>query len=80
MKLHEEKEEFKELIALVAAFYGLPEPAIERDYYIVEIKRRIPYIKINGDLKNRVVSNANISFAGIAGEDLLNELSTTTNS
>lgn len=45
-----------------------------RDYYIVEIKRRIPYIKINGDLKNRVVSNANISFAGIAGEDLLNEL------
>ena len=37
MKLHEEKEEFKKLIAIVAAFYGLPEPAIERDYYIVEL-------------------------------------------
>ena len=45
-----------------------------RDYYIVEIKRRIPYIKINGDLKDRVVTNANISFAGIVGDELLKEL------
>lgn len=47
MKLHEEKEKFKELIALVAAFYGLPEPAIERDYYIVELLQNLEKSEFN---------------------------------
>ena len=42
-----------------------------RDYYFDEIEKRIPYIKINGDLKNRLPGNANISFRFIEGEGLL---------
>ena len=42
-----------------------------RDYYFKEIEKRIPYIKINGDLKNRLPGNANISFRFIEGEGLL---------
>ena len=37
MKLHEDKKEFKRLISIVALSYGLPEKAIERDYFIVEL-------------------------------------------
>ena len=42
-----------------------------RDYYFEEIKKRIPYIKINGDLEKRLPGNANISFRFIEGEGLL---------
>ena len=42
-----------------------------RDYYFKEVGNRIPYIKINGDLKNRLPGNANISFRFIEGEGLL---------
>ena len=42
-----------------------------RDYYFKEVESRIPYIKINGDLKNRLPGNANISFRFIEGEGLL---------
>lgn len=35
MKLHEYKEDFKNLISIAAEKYNLPETAIERDYYIV---------------------------------------------
>ncbi len=35
MKLHEFSNEFQELITIVAAQKGLPESAVERDYYIV---------------------------------------------
>ena len=42
-----------------------------RDYYFEEVQKRIPYIKINGDLKNRLPGNANISFRFIEGEGLL---------
>ena len=35
MKLHEYKNEFKDLISITAAYKHLPESAIERDYYIV---------------------------------------------
>lgn len=45
-----------------------------RDYYIIEIQRRIPYIKINGDLENRLAGNANICFSGIDGGKLIAEL------
>ncbi len=42
-----------------------------RNYYESEIKKNIPYIKINGDITNRLPGNSNISFRFIEGEDLL---------
>lgn len=42
-----------------------------RDYYIENIEKRIPYIKINGDRKYRLPGNANISFVFIEGEGVL---------
>jgi len=42
-----------------------------RDYYIENIEKRIPYIKINGDRKYRLPGNANISFKFIEGEGVL---------
>lgn len=42
-----------------------------RDYYVEQVEKRIPYIKINGDLNNRLVGNSNISFRFIEGEGLL---------
>ena len=45
-----------------------------RDYYIGEIQKRIPNIKINGDREKRLPGNANISFEGIEGSELLVKL------
>lgn len=42
-----------------------------RDYYNREVERRIPYIKINGDIEKRLPGNSNISFKFIEGEGLL---------
>ena len=42
-----------------------------RDYYISEVKKRIPNIKINGTLEKRLPGNANISFESVDGESLL---------
>ena len=42
-----------------------------RDYYNREVENRIPYIKINGDMENRLPGNSNISFRFIEGEGLL---------
>lgn len=42
-----------------------------RNYYVEEITKRIPYIKINGDIKKRLPGNSNISFRFIEGEGLL---------
>lgn len=42
-----------------------------RDYYIEKVKEKIPYIKINGDMKKRLPGNSNISFRFIEGEGLL---------
>ncbi|MCL2321094.1 MAG: cysteine desulfurase NifS [Oscillospiraceae bacterium] len=42
-----------------------------RDYYIAEVKKKIPYIKINGDLEQRLPGNTNISFRYIEGEGML---------
>ena len=45
-----------------------------RDYYVSEIKNKIPYIRINGSMDNRLSGNANISFTGVDGSRLLEEL------
>ena len=41
MRLHEFKDEFRELISIVAANKHLPEQAIERDYYIVLLLKNL---------------------------------------
>ena len=45
-----------------------------RDYFIKKIQEMIPEIQINGDINNRLPGNANISFKGIDGEELLLKL------
>lgn len=45
-----------------------------RDYYFEKVKNTISNIKINGDLVNRLAGNANISFKGIDGSELLFKL------
>lgn len=45
-----------------------------RNFYISEIQKRVPYIRINGDLEKRLSGNANISFSGVDGGKLLIEL------
>lgn len=42
-----------------------------RDYYVNQVKDKIPYIRINGDMKKRLPRNSNISFRFIEGEGLL---------
>jgi len=42
-----------------------------RDYYVQQVKEKIPYIRINGDMKHRLPGNSNISFRFIEGEGLL---------
>lgn len=45
-----------------------------RDYFIKEINLKIPSVKLNGSIKNRLPGNANFSFEGIEGEELLLKL------
>lgn len=45
-----------------------------RDYFFDEVKINIDGIKINGSLEDRLPGNANISFEGINGMDLILEL------
>ncbi len=45
-----------------------------RDYYFKQVEEKIPNIKINGSKENRLPGNANISFEGINGEELLLKL------
>lgn len=45
-----------------------------REYYINEVIKRIPDININGARNARLPGNANISFEGVNGNDLLLEL------
>lgn len=42
-----------------------------RDYYISQVEKKIPEVKVNGDRIKRLPGNANISFKGIEGESLL---------
>ncbi|MBO4816065.1 MAG: cysteine desulfurase NifS [Clostridia bacterium] len=45
-----------------------------RDYYVTEIYKKIPNIRINGAINARLPGNSNISFEGVNGKDLLLEL------
>jgi len=41
MNLHENKEEFEELIAIVSDYIGIPPDAVRRDYYIVQMLQNL---------------------------------------
>lgn len=45
-----------------------------RDYFINSVKKEFDEIKINGDMNKRLSGNANISFKGINGSELLFKL------
>lgn len=45
-----------------------------RNYYLEQIEKRIPDIRLNGDRVRRLPGNCNISFLGIDGEELLMKL------
>ena len=45
-----------------------------RNYFVREITSKYENVKINGDLKQRLPGNINISFPGIDGEELLLKL------
>ena len=45
-----------------------------RDYVIGRVLANIPETRLNGDAKNRLPGNANISFAGLEGETILLDL------
>ena len=47
---------------------------ILRDCYFDKVQENIPYIKINGDLENRLPGNSNICFKGVDGGTLIQEL------
>ena len=42
-----------------------------RDYYIVEVQRKIPFAKLNGHIYKRLPGNANISFEGVKNSTLV---------
>ena len=45
-----------------------------RDFYIDELQKSIPNIKLNGDKNNRLPGNANISFKNVNAQELLLKL------
>ena len=45
-----------------------------RNFFVREITSRYENVKINGDLRNRLPGNINVSFPGIDGEELLLKL------
>ena len=45
-----------------------------RDYYIKKVLKEIPNTKVNGSIENRLPGNANISFIGVDGQELLFKL------
>ena len=45
-----------------------------RDYYLEQVEKKIPNVKLNGDREKRLPGNCNISFEGIEGEELLLKL------
>lgn len=45
-----------------------------RDFYISQVEKRIDNIKLNGPRDNRLPGNANISFKGVNGSELLLKL------
>lgn len=61
--------------AIAMAYENLEEHNVKikklRDYYVLEVQNKIPYIRINGDIEKRLPGNSNISFRYIEGEGLL---------
>ena len=51
--------------------YELTEVKKMRDYLEGELVKRIPKLRVNGDVENRVPNTTNISFEGIEGESIL---------
>ena len=49
MNLHEHKEEFEELIAIVADYIGVPADAVRRDYYIVQMMQNLQNSRKRGN-------------------------------
>jgi len=45
-----------------------------RDYYVEQVEKTITNVKLNGDRKNRLSGNANISFEGVDAQNLLLKL------
>lgn len=45
-----------------------------RDYYISEIKRKIPNARLNGGIEERLPGNVNFSFENVSGDELLFKL------
>lgn len=45
-----------------------------RDYYLASVEKNIPFIRVNGDLENRLAGNCNVCFKGVDGGRLLQEL------
>lgn len=45
-----------------------------RDRFLGAIQSRIPDVRINGDMENRLAGNLNLSFAGVNGEGLMRRL------
>lgn len=45
-----------------------------RNYYIQEVKRRIPKVILNGAIEDRLPGNANFSFEGVEGTSILLKL------
>lgn len=62
-------------VAIALAYQNLEEHNQKikdlRDYYIEQVEKRIPYIRVNGDREKRLPGNSNISFQFIEGESLL---------
>lgn len=42
-----------------------------RDYFIENVQKEIPHVKVNGDLKRRLPNNINVCFRFIEGESML---------
>lgn len=59
MRLHEEKEDFRALISIVAREMHLPETAIERDYYIVLLLNNLA----NSEFKEQCVFKGGTSLS-----------------
>lgn len=41
MNLHEHKEEFEQLVTIVARYVGIPDDAVRRDYFIVKMMQNL---------------------------------------
>ncbi len=42
MKLHRNKEDFRDLCTITADYIGVPEDAVKRNYYIVSMLQKLP--------------------------------------